>query len=228
MKWRWYLVLFLLFCLAIFQQTGMAEAGDQFPAPTWMEKTAVADEMLIHGRSSKVIYFQANRGVDAVLAYYRQRWNDGSPGHPGYREKTFPPWTVISRLDGLRLFTVQVKGDGEHASGYLAETNLKSSKKSALRMDIPKMSGSRILNDLTSRDPGQIGRTILITNHHSLEANNQFYRNYYREHGWANLADIAVEKGQTLVYAHDGQEAHLVIMPGYNTTNVVITVIEKE
>jgi len=214
------------FCLL---WTGTALGREWIPVPSWMEKTQVADRMVINGLEARVIYFTTDRSSQDVLEFYRQRWDDGTPRRPGYREVRLAPYHILSRLEGTRLLTVQVRDlDPGGSTGYLAETELKARKQSDLRIDIPKMNGSRIVNDLTSSDPGRIGRTLLIVNNYSARSNADFYRNYYRTRGWDTLVDNSGDKGQTLVFRRGDTEAHLVISSNFGTTDVVMNIVSKE
>jgi len=221
-------LLFLFFFLPVWPAHG-AEKPD-IPIPDWMETTRVADQMMIQGRLCTVVFFTADKSSDTVMTYYREKWRQGHSNRPGFREANFGDWHIISRLENRYLLTVQVRNQGPFLStGYLAVTDLgEKEKQSTDNKEVPKMSGSRIINDLTSYDPGQRARTLLITNRYSIESNTDFYRNYYKERGWGTLLDAGHDEGQALAFGKGGKEAHLVITSRSGTTRVVMNIVKKD
>ncbi len=68
------------------------------------------------------------------------------------------------------------------------------------------MSGSKIVNDLISNDPGKKGRTMMIANSFSVSSNTDYY----------------------LAFTRFGKEAHLVISKTGGSTMVVMNLIEND
>ncbi len=183
------------------------------PVPSWLEKTSVAQKMVINGIPSTVYHFIADRDVEEVLKFYRQRWDESSAGRAGYREAMVAPWHVISRLDGRYLLTVQVQEKDKLLSmGYLAIADLKEIKreKNAHR-SIPKLAGSKVVNDLVSYDPGKKAKTLMLVNEFSVATNGNFYHDYYLDRGWGQLQDQKLSDARVLAFSKSGAEVHLVI-----------------
>jgi len=63
--------------------------------------------------------------------------------------------------------------------------------------NIPKMSGSRVFNDIKTRDPGKNGRTVALLNDFTVENNANFYRDYYTGHGYGLDLDKSVSGGDS-------------------------------
>lgn len=206
--------------------TGQALARQRIPAPPWLNRTEVAAEMINHGRLCRIVHFTTRRGVDKVVAFYRNKWAGTGP-NSGCREAGIPPWRILSRLEGRWLLTVQVRPLKDGGSGgYLVETDLKKKRKSFVRIAIPTMQQSRIINDISTRDPGRKARTLLIVNQHTVQANTLFYRDYFNSQGWEPLVDQQEEQGQILGYRHGDTEARLAITPaGTATTRVVMNIV---
>jgi len=185
--------------------------------------------MIINGVPSVVQYFEAHRETDDLLNFYRKRWKNGNQGKPGYREATFPPWSIVSRLDGNYLYTVQVQESGAFSiNGYLAIADLKQmAKQKKESIPVPQMNGSRIVNDVTSFDPGIKGRTLMLTNKYSTVSNSQYYRNYYLERGWGKLMDADSDGTNVMAFRKRSKEAHLVISSLRGSTQVVMNLTEK-
>jgi len=207
-----------------------ARAEVEIPVPSWMDTVTVADKMIINGLPSTVKYFKSDKGLEELLRFYRQRWQVGEGGKQGYKEVNFPPWHILSRLEDKRyLLTVQAtSSDALTSNGYLAVADLKGVKKKSDRAgSIPKMKGSRIVNDLTSFDPGRKGRTVLAVNKYSVESNSEYYRNYYSGRGWGKSIDIENDGAQVLAFSRFGKEAHFVISRNFGSTQVVMNFIES-
>jgi hypothetical protein len=196
-----------------------------------MDAVLVADEMVINGLPSVVYYFKVDRTTEEVLRFYRSKWQVGEDGKiPGYKEVRADFWQIISRLHDERyLLTVPVKSLGAFVStGYLAVGDLKKMEtKPLIGNGVPYMNGSKVVNDLTSHDPGKTGRSLLIVNDYSVQSNSDFYRNYYSDRNWSQLIDTPQQGGQVLAYRRSGKEAHMVINKNSGTTQIVLLLVEN-
>lgn len=218
--------------LSLFSLPVLAADADEIPVPDWVKRVPVGKKMVIKGLPSTVHFFEAEKGLEEVLRFYRQRWEKGEGVKQGYREVEVPPWTIISRLSGggRYLLTVQAQGDGPFQSmGYLAVADLKGMNKiPEPGRGVPKMKGSQVIDDLTSYDPGKKGRTLLLSNKFSVESNSEYYRNYYTGRGWGTLLDASNDGGQALAFGRFGKEAHIVITHNFDSTQVVINLVEND
>ena len=59
------------------------------------------------------------------------------------------------------------------------------------------MSGSRVFNDIKTKDPGKNGRTVALFNDFTVENNANFYRDYYTGHGFGLDMDRSVSGGDS-------------------------------
>jgi hypothetical protein len=185
--------------------------------------------MVINGLPSVVHYFETDRKLEELLDFYRQRWDESAAKKAGYREAEVGPWHVISKIDGRYLLTVQAQQkDAFTTKGYLAIGDLSAvQNKKDQGKGVPKMSGSKIVNDLVSNDPGKKGRTMMIANGFSVSSNTDYYRNYYLSRGWGQLMDQGSNDAQVLAFTRYGKEAHLVINKTGGSTIVVMNLIEN-
>ena len=86
-----------------------AAAGEDFPAPPRAQVEWVSSNMVYNNRTMQVRTFKSRLPAERVLQYYRNLWQDGFKGRPGYTETdTMPPWHIISRITKDYLLTVQV------------------------------------------------------------------------------------------------------------------------
>jgi hypothetical protein len=205
-------------------------AAVEIPSPSWLERTPIAENMVINGLPSVVHYFETDRKLEVLLDFYRQSWDKSAANKAGYREAEVGPWHVISKLEGQYLLTVQAQQkDTFTTKGYLAIGDLSAvPKKKDQGKGVPKMSGSKIVNDLISYDPGKKGRTMVIANGFSVSSNSDYYRNYYLSRGWGQLMDQGSNEAQVLAFSRFGTEAHLVINKAGGSTIVVMNLIEND
>ena len=89
---------------------------------------------------------------------------------------------------------------------------------------IPKMSGSRVFNDIKTKDPGKNGRTVALFNDFTVENNANFYRDYYTGHGFGLDMDRSVSGGDSHArrFSKRGQVVTIVISKTAEGTVVVI------
>ncbi|WP_457577932.1 hypothetical protein [Desulfomarina sp.] len=219
--------LLVLCILSVVQPSYAFGSPKKIPSPKWLDITGIAKSMLINGLPSKVYYFEAYRNAEDLLKFYRQKWSDRGPRKSGYREAHVAPWNVISRLEGKFLYTVQVQQDEDlHIRGYLAVADLAGIRRQQTR-SIPRMSGSQIINDVSSSDPGSRGRTLLLVNKFSIPSNTAYYRQYYTARGWNLIMDKSGEKGSVLSFRQHNRQAHLVLSNSGKTTKIVMTLMEN-
>lgn len=212
--------------LAFFWTPVFASGSNEIPVPDWMQKTFIADKMIINGMPSVVYSFVADRNSDTVLEFYRRQWDQPHSGGKGYREAGVEPWRVISRLAGRYLFTVQVKDDNTFtSSGFLAVADLhKIENNKNDQHEIPRMANSQIINDTKSFDSGQQGRTSMIVNKFSVATNGSFYQEYYLNRGWVQLERKALDDAEVLAFKKNGRQSHIVIR---NTTKGSVIVMNQ-
>lgn len=221
----------LFFCsLAVLWVPTVFSAAAKIPTPSWMETAPVANTMIINGLPSTVHFFKADRKLDDLFEYYRRQWRGGSEDRSAYREVDAAPWHVIAKLDGRYLLTVQARSkDSFSSEGYLAVGDLKAYQGNKERGGrVPKMKGSKVLNDLTSYDPGKKGRTLLVVNTYSVESNSEFYRKHYLSRGWGQIMDQGSENARVLAFRRFGKEAHLVISSPGERTSIVMNLFEGD
>lgn len=215
------LLVLLLLCSTVYA------APEEIPVPSWLQPATVGEKMVINGLPSTVYRFETHETVEALLGFYRDQWR--GKGKNGYREAHVEPWYVLSRLENNYLYTVQVKEEGSFSiSGYLAVGDLAAMRKT-LKNDkpVPLMDGSTVLNDVISFDPGKKGRTVMLANKYSASGNSQFYRNYFRDRGWATLMDSSSDESFVLAFKKRNLETHLVISTVQGVTHVVMNMVEE-
>ncbi len=201
----------------------------EFPVPHVGQLQWVAENIRMNGVPMQIKELTTEQTPQQVIAFYKRRWGDVPPYFHEYEVAGMP---VIATLRGGCFYTVQVQADGRGAKALLGVTTKPGpGETKAAGAGFPNMNGSKILNDIDHFDTGKTGRTILLTNSYSPDANLNFYRRTMADDGWTAVIDRPVEgsKGisHVLVMKRGYHEANLTITPGRAGTNVLATFVDK-
>jgi hypothetical protein len=212
-------------CLVLW--SGVALAAPKFPPPPGSKIGLIADSMVVNGIELNVRQFNSKRSVEEVLEFYREFWPRGTEKQPGFTETdVLEPWQIITRVDNGHLMTVQVTAAGKRGSkGLLGMSRLPDPENlPKLGKNIPKMSASRVFNDIKTKDIGKNGRTVALLNDFTVENNANFYRDYYSGHGFGLDMNKTVSGGDShaLRFSKRGQVVTIVINKTAEGTVVVI------
>lgn len=159
-----------------------AWAFSKFPAPPKSQVQSVSDDTQSLGMNLRIRKFTSRLSPEQVIGFYQEMWPEDGALTP------LPPWQMIGRAYKGKFYNVQVQSQGRGSWGYLSvsdlperieEGNLQISKK-----DFPMMSGSQVIDDQRHKDPHKSGRTLMISNRFSIDANSKFYLEHYQRLGW--------------------------------------------
>ncbi len=225
--------LLLLLCMSL-GQTVLAKRPD-FPAPKNAQVSLVGDEMSVNGILSRVRSFYTKDEVDDVADFYRKIWEKPAmKDAPGFTETyAMLPWILMARIEDKYLMTVQFQPADQGGSwGYLAISPLPKAGQEppAMGKGIPSIRNSKVVSEVKSRDPGQTGRSVIISNEKSISSNVNFYRNYYLNKGWASEMDDSSVGGKmvTLSYKRGRKRVTIVLMGNHSSTSVVINDVSRD
>ncbi len=204
----------------------------EFPMPHIGQAHWVAENMRMNGIPMQIKELTTEQTPKQVIAFYKQRWSDAPPYFHEYEVGGMP---AIATLRSGCFYTVQVMPYGRGAKALLGvSTKPESGQIKTPGARFPNMAGSTILNDVDHYDSGKTGRTILLTNAYSPDANLNFYRRTMADEGWKAIMDRPVggTKGisHVLVMKRGYHEASLTISPGSagtSGTNVLATFVDK-
>ena len=206
-------------------------ATPDFPPPPQAIVEWVGKDLEVNGIKSAVRSFHTRKSIEQVVKFYRREWKRPvAKDMPGFMETIdAAPWYIISRVEDGYLLTVQVqvkKNDDSGSWGYLSMGPLpgKNNSNSELGKGTPKMSGSHVLNEMKSNDPGKKARTMIISNNHSVSSNVTFYRNHYQGKGWTVESDRDLGQGKvhTLVFKTRRNRITMMFMKDKSATRIVI------
>lgn len=208
-----------------------AAAGEDFPAPPRAQVEWVSSNMVYNNRTMQVRTFKSRLPAERVLEYYRNLWQDGFKGRPGYTETdTMQPWRIISRITDDHLLTVQVMSMGNDSKGYLSASPLGEifDEGEPLGQDFPMMQGSKVINDIKTPDAGRDGRTLFLSNDFSVNGNANYYRDHYDLRGWKIDMDQAPSTGDqhVLAFSKGRKKINIVITRKQDRSFVVANSVE--
>ena len=199
----------------------------EIPIPDDMRVTYLGQNLRVNGNDVSVRTFQSTDSAQEIVDFYRKEWGEeGNPVDPGYTVTNLKePWTLITRIEDNYLMTVQVQADWNDGSkGMLAISRLPDRHRAPkLAEGFPSMGGSTVLNEVLSEDLGQSGRTLALGNSHDLATNVSFYRNRYRDGGWAIDMDQALgHRMHVLAVRKSRERVNLVLSRSKDGSTVIV------
>jgi len=159
----------------------------EVPAPPQSKVAWVAENIIQNGVPMKIQNFSSKLDTKSIADFYVSTWSKKSGPKPVINKSG--EWTIIGRIDGGYLLTVQTKKtkNGLGSEGFLAVSTLLASVKSGSigpDTSFPKLSGTKVLSDTLSKDSGRAGKTLLLKNNYSVRSNASFYINKMKAKGW--------------------------------------------
>ncbi len=218
-----------LVIVAHFGLAGAAPACGSFPAPPNSRVVVVAQDMLVNGVPMSASELHSKQMPSDVMRFYRVEWESRSQR---VLETNEGEWRTLATKDGNCFYTAQIKM-GADAGSYalLGVTQLITGTPKTRGEGFPKLGGSTVYNDIVSRDIGKTGRTLVMANKFSVDANASFYRNAMSGDGWVSVSDRRgkTEGGARLVqiWRRGLEEANLVIGTSADQTSVVANIVDR-
>lgn len=189
----------------------------------------VAETIVYNGLPMRIQRFDGKQLPAQVLAFYRRQWAGEGAAAP--LEYSAGAWQVISAARSGCFYTVQVQTGGEGSTGFLAVSGAPPGPKVKANKALPMLTGSTILNDIEHRDTGKTGRTVILSNGFSPEANADFYRRRLEDDGWRPVTDMAMKTakgpGIAMVMKRELAELSLVITRRGQTTSVLANFMDN-
>jgi hypothetical protein len=202
-----------------------AVAWATFDAPPSASLEWVAQDLVFNGVAMRIQFFRTKAAPAEVLAYYRQRWTEG--GKRLYVENNLGPWRTISHASGDYFLTAQIRPAARGgAEGYLSQRPLKMAPRPILGQGFDLPSGSEVVNDILSQDGDRRGRTLLLFNNLSVDANATFFRGNLQQDGWTLVSEgRGRDGGRQLVLRRGSDELSLAMAAKGNRTAIGATLV---
>jgi len=211
-----------------------ARKPPDFPAPPDARVQSMGTSTVVGGRAMQIRQFSTTDDPERVYEFYRRLWKEDENGiEPGYGETdAMSPWYILSRVEEGYLLTVQAQpADDKGTWGYLALSRVDEVPSGPTDAPgVPRMSGSQVLQNITSRDPGQTGTTVLLMNRNSLASNVNYYRQQFQAGDWRPDMDRAIPKAKMHVLAYTGgrRKINIVLTGDDRETQVVINDVRHD
>ncbi len=224
----------IIICLSSLTCGLVAAKELEFPPPKDAAVSLVGNNITVGGKTMNIRQFYTRDKIEKVQKFYHRLWKKGEiKDLPGYLEtKDNPPWHIISRLQQGHILTVQMQSADDGGTwGYLASSLLtQAATESNAAESFPKLPGSEILHDIQSRDIGQSGTTMLISNEKSLESNTNYYKNYYQQRGWRTDLDMAIatEDSYVMAFTNGRDKVNLVLRRVDESTIITVNKVTHD
>lgn len=218
--------------LCLLASMGWAHAAPScasFPTPPSSRLVVVAQDMIVNGVPMSASELHTKQGPSDVMRFYRGEWESRSQR---VVETNEGGWQTLATKDGNCFFTAQIKaGVGTGTYALLGVTQLVTGTPKVRGDGFPKMGGSTVYNDIVSKDLGKTGRTLVMTNTFSADANASFYRSAMEGSGWVAVSDrkAKIEGSARLVqiWRRGLEEANVVIGTAGDQTSVVVNIVDR-
>ncbi|GEM_PF-1727108 len=220
----------LSLALVVIPVLSWAGTSPEIPTQGDMTITVVSDHMNFNGIEMSGYELHSQRSLDEVIAFYKSAWKGRVAVSQMQAGLNPSPWTVLSHRDGDYLITLQLQPDDPSGcSGFVSVSDVFGGERSRPASDFPMPSGSKIVNDITAKDPGKRSRTLVLQNSDSVQSNLDFYRAQLQRQGWSEVSDMATgalpqqwQNPQAFLMNRNGDELNLAVDRSAGTSTVVI------
>ena len=89
------------------------------------------------------------------------------------------------------------------------------------------MTGSDVMNEMKTNDPGKKATTMIISNEHSIDRNAMFYRKHYEGMGWTKESDHDAGDVKTLVYKTRKKRTTIVLQRDGSGSKVIVNSVKN-
>lgn len=176
----------------------------------------VAPDVVANGLPVKVLRFDGEQAVEAVLAHYQRLWaGEGAQAPMMY---DMGQWRVVAAMRDGCFYTVQVQAAGLGTTALISVSDVRRSTPPVVAMwQLPMPASSELLSELMHRDSGRPAQTWVLRNGFSPRANADFFQRRLSAEGWRLMRDDAVnierEPNVLMHLRRDGALLDLVISP---------------
>lgn len=203
---------------------GAVEDWPPAPAPETSTLTVVAEDMRFNGVDMRSYELLSEEPRERVAAYYRRLWA-GRDGEPAFSEDKLGPWLILGHEQDGYFLSVQLEIAGRGSRGLVGITRLpRPGTLPHYGEEFPKPAGTTVLNDIHSTDAGKRGRTLVLENRMSVDANLEFYQRHYRRQGWiaqelpppsGGVAALMMHKNSrqfSATFSHSQDKTHIIVV----------------
>lgn len=205
------------FILLFFYSQWVFAFWPNVPTPPQSDETDLADEIYVNGIAERIRNFNSRLSARQVLSFYRNKWNDK------FAESTSGPWQQISRMNDKYFITVQVQDKGFSGSqGKIIIAESPTNKKEVGK-NISMMNGTKMLNEVITKDQYYVSTVVLLMNNFTPEENMEFYEQQYTQTDWKTvLKKNLQEQGISLAFKKENDDVTITINRTSAGTSILI------
>jgi len=220
-----------IFIVIISIKETIASKWPEFSTPKDSRLVVVSDDMVYNGVLMRSWELNSNKGSDYIKKFYINLWGkDTSEDSPAYLIDEFEKWTIVSRVEGDYMMTVQIdSGNKKTGHALLAISNLPSKNSiTVIGEGFPRPDRSRVLSDIHSNDIGKKSRTLIIQSEASMSKNYRFYRNKFINKGWIEISkpNERLNNLKALVMVKGSDELNITFEKMNKKTSIVVVMVE--
>ena len=194
-------------------------ALERVPLPRGAAIELVAVDLVQNGSPVSIATFEAARGVDEVLGFYRAAWPEAVDGVPGHVEAELGEWRIVSRFENGTNVALQLRtGERGRATGLLSAQSVEGAGVAESPPPVPP--GAELLSTTRTRDGDRTVRTHVVSSVARPGQLVAFYEDAFERAGWS--LDAADRPGGVLRVSRRGARAELVATRVPDGTTVAI------
>lgn len=215
------MIVLTVFLLTAGKASGKNIPIPELPAPHIIPKAQsrwIAKRILQNGVPMSILQFSYSGTAQQVADYYQQ-----------YRANK--PVNITSKDNAINIgyeengffYSIQVNNSTTNSN---TQGSIVTSKRLTTppppSTDLPLISGSTIISQTNSIDGTISAETLMVSNHHSREANYRYFNQQLKQRGWEKTFETSISNtatSQELIYQLSKQSLQITLFPLQNTTD---------
>jgi hypothetical protein len=196
----------------------------------------IAPSFTHNGQTQHIKKIESLEDKQSIKNAYVEKWRHTQQEPFNAMVDESSRWLIVSKVIGSCFHTLQLDKSTYKTSGYISTLRLETDKNAVvvnLGKNIPKMFGSSVLTDISHSDSLKKGRTTVIENKFSPDANAEFYIRTVGGDGWVTTTDHRVpgkrnnQDSRALTFNKNLETQIIVITKAPQGSHVVIQWMEK-
>lgn len=211
-----------VFLLTAGKASGKNIVIPELPAPQIIPKAQsswIAKRILQNGVPMSILQFNYSGSAQQVADYYQQ-YRANKPVDITSKDNTIN----IGYEENGFFYSIQVNNSAtnSNAQGSIVTSKLLTTPPPLPSTALPLLSGSTIISQTNSIDGTVNAETLMVSNHHSREANYRYFNQQLKQRGWKKNIETTISNttaSQELIYQLDKQSLQITLFPLQKTTD---------
>ncbi len=210
--------------LALAERSALADCDyDDFPLMGDMQVVSVAENMQWNNQPMSVKAFRADASVEALKAYYEERWKD----EVDFSE--FGPWQQILHINDECLMMIQVQAQGGQSTGRLMLVNPpdEDALQRPLGSGVPIPPEAAVVSDMQNQDRFRDGQMVMLASSDTLEGSVDWYEGELPRNGWQLTRRVMQQNDATLIYSKGREQLSVVFLRHGEFTQILLNRMDR-